>query len=124
MATHTPRGRDCAKSITGCIAGNLLISVICGGLIYATLKIIGVQFAGLIAIFVGFADLIPLIGATLGAIVAVIAAAIHSVPALIVVAIFFVAYQTTREPCSATTHPVPHRQTQPARRDRGDPGRG
>jgi predicted PurR-regulated permease PerM len=34
-----------------------------------------------------------LIGATLGAIVALIAAAIHSIPALIAVAIFFVAYQ-------------------------------
>ncbi len=84
---------DCAKSITGYISGNLLISVICGGLTYAALKIMGVPFAGLIAIFVGFADLIPLIGATLGAIVALIAAAFHSVPALIVVAIFFVAYQ-------------------------------
>jgi hypothetical protein len=70
-----------------------LISVICGGLIYAVLKIMGVPFAGLIAIFVGFADLIPLVGATLGAIVAVTAAAFHSIPALIVVAIFFVAYQ-------------------------------
>jgi predicted PurR-regulated permease PerM len=84
---------DCAKSITGYISGNLLISVICGGLIYAVLKIMGVPFAGLIAIFVAFADLIPLVGATLGAIVAVTAAAFHSIPALIVVAIFFVAYQ-------------------------------
>jgi predicted PurR-regulated permease PerM len=84
---------DCARSITGYISGNLLISVICGGLIYAALKIMGVPFAGLIAIFVAFADLIPLIGATLGAIVAVTAAAFHSIPALIVVAIFFVAYQ-------------------------------
>jgi hypothetical protein len=62
-------------------------------LAYAALKIMGVPFAGLIAIFVGIADLIPLIGATLGAIVAVTAAAFHSIPALIVVAIFFVAYQ-------------------------------
>jgi predicted PurR-regulated permease PerM len=84
---------DCAKSITGYISGNLLISVICGGLIYAVLKIMGVPFAGLIAIFVAVADLIPLVGATLGAIVAVTAAAFHSIPALIVVAIFFVAYQ-------------------------------
>jgi predicted PurR-regulated permease PerM len=84
---------DCAKSITGYVSGNLLISVICGGLAYAALKIMGVPFAGLIAIFVGIADLIPLIGATLGAIVAVTAAAFHSIPALIVVAIFFVAYQ-------------------------------
>lgn len=84
---------DCAKSITGYISGNLLISVICGVLTYATLKFTGVSFAGLIALFVAVADLIPLIGATLGAIVALIAAAVHSVTALIIVAIFFVLYQ-------------------------------
>ena len=84
---------DCAKSITGYISGNLLISIICGVLTYITLKVMGVPFAGLIALFVGLADLIPLIGATLGAIVALVAAAVHSIPALIVVAIFFVLYQ-------------------------------
>jgi predicted PurR-regulated permease PerM len=84
---------DCAKSITGYISGNLLISIICGVLTYTTLKIMGVPFAGLIALFVALADLLPLIGATLGAIVALIAAAVHSIPALVVVAIFFVAYQ-------------------------------
>jgi predicted PurR-regulated permease PerM len=84
---------DCAKSITGYISGNLLISIICGVLTYATLKIMGIPFAGLIALFVGVADLIPLIGASLGAIVAIIAAAVHSLPALIVVAVFFVIYQ-------------------------------
>jgi len=84
---------DCAKSITGYISGNLLISVICGVLTYAALKIMGVPFAGLIALFVALADLIPLVGATLGAIVVVIAAALHSVPALIVMVIFFLAYQ-------------------------------
>jgi predicted PurR-regulated permease PerM len=84
---------DCAKSITGYISGNLLISIICGVLTYAVLKISGVPFAGLIALFVGLTDLIPLIGATLGAVAALIAAGVHSVPALIAVAIFFVAYQ-------------------------------
>jgi predicted PurR-regulated permease PerM len=84
---------DCAKSITGYISGNLLISIICGGLTYAVLKFSGVPFAGLIALFVGIADLIPLVGATIGAIVALIAAGIHSVGALIAVAIFVVLYQ-------------------------------
>ncbi|MGI3780135.1 MAG: AI-2E family transporter [Janthinobacterium lividum] len=84
---------DCAKSITGYISGNLLISIICGVLTYITLKIMGVPFAGLIALFVGLADLIPLVGATIGAIAALIAAAVHSIPALIVVAIFVVLYQ-------------------------------
>jgi predicted PurR-regulated permease PerM len=70
-----------------------LISIICGGLTYGTLKIVGVPFAGLIALFVAVADLIPLIGATLGAVVAIIAAGTHSVTALIVTVVFFVAYQ-------------------------------
>jgi predicted PurR-regulated permease PerM len=84
---------DCAKSVTGYLSGNLLISVICGIIHYIALKAMGVPFAGLIALFVAIADLIPLVGATIGGIVALVAAAIHSLPALIVVAIVFVVYQ-------------------------------
>ena len=86
-------GGDCAKTITGYISGNLLISAICGLLTYAVLMIAGVPFAGLIALFVAIADLIPLVGATLGAVVAAVAAFVHSVPAGIAVVIFFVLYQ-------------------------------
>ncbi|SDY67714.1 Predicted PurR-regulated permease PerM [Modestobacter sp. DSM 44400] len=84
---------DCAKSVTGYLSGNLLISVICAVLTYAVLKISGVPFAGLIALFVGIADLVPLVGATIGGIVAVLAGFIHSVPAGIAVLVFFVIYQ-------------------------------
>src|SRR6478735_6205517 len=94
---HRDRARrvatDCAKSVTGYISGNLLISVICGLLTYVVLKVMGVPFAGLISLFVAIADLIPLVGATLGAVVATIAGFIHSVPAGIVLIIFFVVYQ-------------------------------
>jgi predicted PurR-regulated permease PerM len=86
-------GADCAKSVTGYLSGNLLISVICGVIHYAALRIMGVPFAGLIALFVAIADLVPLVGATIGGVVALLAAAIHSIPALIVVAIVFVVYQ-------------------------------
>jgi predicted PurR-regulated permease PerM len=85
--------RDCAKTVTGYISGNLLISAICGILTYAVLKFSGVGFAALIALFVAVADLIPLVGATLGAVVACIAAFLHSVPAGIAVVFFFVIYQ-------------------------------
>jgi len=85
--------RDCAKTVTGYISGNLLISAICGILTYAVLKFSGVGFAALIALFVAIADLIPLVGATLGAVVASIAAFLHSVPAGIAVVIFFIIYQ-------------------------------
>ncbi|MEN3297944.1 MAG: hypothetical protein V7633_2 [Pseudonocardia sp.] len=84
---------DCAKTVTGYISGNLLISAICGVLTYAVLKISGVPFAGLIALFVAVADLIPLVGATLGAVVAAVAGFVHSVPAGIAVLVFFVVYQ-------------------------------
>ena len=84
---------DCGKSVTGYISGNLLISVICGGLTYVVLLIMGVPFAGLIGLFVGIADLMPLVGATIGGVVAVVAGFLHSVPAGIVVLVFFVLYQ-------------------------------
>jgi predicted PurR-regulated permease PerM len=84
---------DCAKSVTGYLSGNLLISFICALLTYVVLKVCGVPFAGLIALFVGIADLIPLVGATIGGIAAVLAGFIHSVPAGIAVLVFFVVYQ-------------------------------
>ena len=86
-------GADCARSVTGYLSGNLLISVICGSLTYVVLLISGVHFAGLIALFVGIADLLPLVGATIGGTVAVLAGFIHSVPAGIAVLVFFVLYQ-------------------------------
>jgi predicted PurR-regulated permease PerM len=86
-------GSDCARTITGYISGNLLISVICGLLTFGVLAILHVKYAGLIALFVGLADLIPLVGATLGAVVAVLAGFTHSVTAGIIVLVFFVVYQ-------------------------------
>jgi predicted PurR-regulated permease PerM len=85
--------RDCAKTVTGYISGNLLISVICGLLTWLVLFLTGVPFAGLIALFVGLADLIPLVGATLGAVVGVVAAFTQSITAGIIVLVFFVVYQ-------------------------------
>lgn len=86
-------GAECARTVTGYISGNLLISAICGVLTYAVLAVLGIPFAGLIALFVGLADLIPLVGATLGAVVAGLAAFVQSVPAGIIVVVFFVVYQ-------------------------------
>ncbi|NJC69618.1 AI-2E family transporter [Planosporangium thailandense] len=86
-------GRDCARTITGYITGNLLISVICGALTYAVLALLHVPFAGLIALFVAIADLIPLVGATLGAVVAALAGFFYSLTAGIVVVVFFIVYQ-------------------------------
>jgi predicted PurR-regulated permease PerM len=86
-------GRACARTITGYISGNLLISVIAATLTYLTLTLLNVPFAALIALFVGITDLIPLVGATLGAVVATIVGFTQSVTAGIILIIFFIAYQ-------------------------------
>jgi predicted PurR-regulated permease PerM len=84
---------DCSKAVTGYMTGNLLISAIAGTLTYIVLWIMGVPYKGVVALFVAFADLIPLVGATLGAIVAIAVTALHSLPAALVVLVFFVLYQ-------------------------------
>ena len=84
---------DCARAITGYVAGNLLISVIAAFVTYVSLKIIGVPFAEVLALWVGFADLIPLVGATLGAIPTIGVAFLHSVPAGFIMIAVYVAYQ-------------------------------
>ncbi|MGH9187154.1 MAG: AI-2E family transporter [Acidimicrobiales bacterium] len=86
-------GGDCARAVSGYVFGNVVISVIAGLSTWIVLSILGVPYAGVLALWVAFADLIPLVGATLGAIPTIGLAFLHSVGAGIVAAIFFVAYQ-------------------------------
>jgi predicted PurR-regulated permease PerM len=86
-------GTACARTITGYITGNLLISVIAGTLTYLVLLVLGMPYAGLLALFVGFADLIPLVGATLGAVVVAIAGFTQDVRTGVIVVVFYVLYQ-------------------------------
>jgi predicted PurR-regulated permease PerM len=84
---------DAAKAVTGYVAGNLLISVIAGATAFAFLFFTGVPFRGVLALWVAFADLIPLVGATLGAIPAVAVAFLHSTGVGIATVVFFIMYQ-------------------------------
>jgi len=84
---------DCAKALTGYVMGNLVISVIAGATTFVALAIFGVPFRGVLALWVGFADLIPLVGATLGAIPTIVVAFLHSTTAGIAILVFYVVYQ-------------------------------
>ena len=86
-------GADCGRAVSGYVLGNLIISVIAGAASYVCLRVAGVPFAEVLALWVGFADLIPLVGATIGAAPAVLVAFLHSVPAGIAVLAFFIVYQ-------------------------------
>jgi predicted PurR-regulated permease PerM len=84
---------DAARAASGYVFGNLVISIIAGVATWIVLAILGVPYAGVLGLWVGFTDLIPLVGATIGAVPTILFAFLHSVPAGIVTTIFFVAYQ-------------------------------
>jgi len=81
------------RSVTGYMLGNFLTSLIAGIVVGVTLAILGVPFALLLGIFVALVDLLPLVGGLLAGVPVVIIAAIHSVPAGIVMLVVFLAYQ-------------------------------
>ncbi len=81
--------------VGGYMIGNIIISVIAGLASYAAFRILGVRFALPLAFLVGVFDMIPQIGATLGAVVVVVVALFTTElwPTTVLVAAFFVAYQ-------------------------------
>ena len=76
------------------VGGAIAQATVAGVIAFIVLTILGVPFAAALAIIVFFADLIPLVGATLGAIVVAIVTLFHNFPtATIVWIIFSVVYQ-------------------------------
>jgi predicted PurR-regulated permease PerM len=86
-------GNEIYRTVGGYVTGNLLISLIAGTLTTVVLLIMGVPYAVALGLIVAILDLIPLAGATMAAILIGIVAFLHSVPAGIVVIVFFVLYQ-------------------------------
>jgi predicted PurR-regulated permease PerM len=81
------------RRVGGYVQGNLLISAIAGITSFVALLIIGVPFAAALAFLVAILDLIPSIGATLGAAMAAVVAAFAGLPEFIATVAFFIVYQ-------------------------------
>ncbi len=81
------------ERIGGYLSGNIFISILAGTLAFIVLEILGVPFAAALGVWVAIADLIPGVGAMLGAVVCVIVALFSSVGDGIAVAIYFIVYQ-------------------------------
>jgi predicted PurR-regulated permease PerM len=79
--------------IGGYVAGNVLISIIAGALTWIFLSIVGVRYALALALVVALTDLIPLVGASIGAVLVTGVALLQSLPVGIACAVFFVLYQ-------------------------------
>lgn len=81
------------KSVGGYVAGNVLVSIVAGIFAYIALRSFGVPAAAALAFWVAITDLVPLVGATVGAIPAVIVAFFGGWPIGVGVAAYFLIYQ-------------------------------
>ncbi|MFG2076120.1 AI-2E family transporter [Nonomuraea maritima] len=86
-------GDEILNRVGGYVGGNLIISAIAGVTTFFFLWVMGVPYALALAIIVAVTDLIPLVGAGIGAAVATLAALSVSVPVAVGTLVFFVVYQ-------------------------------
>jgi predicted PurR-regulated permease PerM len=86
--------RDVANAVSGYVNGALLISFIDGAAAFIVLSILGVPFAAPLAVVMGVMALIPLVGATIGAVIVGIVTAFNDFPRdTIIWTIYAIAYQ-------------------------------
>jgi predicted PurR-regulated permease PerM len=84
--------REVSDSVTGYMLGNLLTSLIAGGVVLADLLLVGVPFPYLWALWVALVDFLPMIGGALAGIPVVLFATGHSLTAGIVTLAVFLVY--------------------------------
>ncbi len=84
---------EAASAVSGYMIGNLLVSLVAGLTAFVCLFVLRVPNPAVFALWVAFADLIPLVGATLGAVPAVLAAFLHTPTTGIIALVFFIVYQ-------------------------------
>jgi predicted PurR-regulated permease PerM len=97
------------RNVGGYVAGNLIISLIAGAVTYISLAVLGVPYALALALLMAFFDLIPLVGATVGALAAIgVAFATQGVTAGIIMIVVNVVYQQVE---NHVLQPVVYRRT-------------
>jgi predicted PurR-regulated permease PerM len=85
--------KEALERVGGYVSGNIAVSIIAGIASFVFLRILGVPFAAALAMWVGIADLIPTVGATLGALAAVLVAFFASIGDGVATIVFFAIYQ-------------------------------
>jgi predicted PurR-regulated permease PerM len=87
-------GGGFSSAVGGYVTGNLAISVICGAVTTSVLLATSVPYAFALGAFVAVLDLIPLVGATLGTVIALaVALATRGVATAVVVVVAMLIYQ-------------------------------
>ena len=96
-ASRRDRVRFLSEEITrrvgGYLVGQVAIATTNAICTYILLRILGLPYPEALAVVVGILGLIPMIGATLGAIIVVLVALFSSVTTALIVAVYYVVYQ-------------------------------
>jgi predicted PurR-regulated permease PerM len=83
--------------VGGYVLGNVLTSVIAALGTLVWLEIFSVPYPVLLSVFVGFMDLIPMVGSTIGGIVVSLVALTVSFPVAVATAIFYIVYRQAED---------------------------
>ncbi len=81
------------ERVGGFMLGNLLTSIVSGVGTYVWLRIFGIPYALLLALFVALLDLIPMVGSTIAGIVVSLVALTKGLPIAIATAAFYITYR-------------------------------
>ncbi len=86
-------GDEVINRIGGFVSGALTVAFIAGATSYAFLLAVGLPYALALAVFVALLDLVPLVGATIAAVVVSLLGFTQSVTVGVACVVFYVAYQ-------------------------------
>lgn len=85
--------RDIVRALAGYMGGVMATSILAGVVSYFALWALGIPFRGVLALWIGFTALIPLVGVVLGVLPAAAVGLIHSPAAGIAIVVFLFAFQ-------------------------------
>ena len=86
-------GDEISKRIGGYVMGQIAIATLNGVCSYVMMLLLGIPYPAVLAIVVGLFGLIPLVGATIGAVLVTAVARFVSLPTAIIVLVYYVVYQ-------------------------------
>ena len=84
---------EAGARISGYILGNLVVSALAGIVSFLGFWLMGIEFAIVLALWIAFTDLIPVLGAVIGAVPALAVAGRDGLGPVVAVALFLLAYQ-------------------------------
>ncbi len=84
---------ESTERIGGYVSGNITVSIIAGVFSFIFFLVLGIPFGAALAMWVAFTDLVPSIGALLGAVLCVLVAFFSGVGVGIATIVYFVVYQ-------------------------------